>query len=71
VLSAPRRAADAHEVQETLRTSAFPGEHVKAKWAGDLYLGGCRVVVVVVVVVVGGWRVCSQGPYIAGCVDFH
>ena len=39
VLSAPRRAADAHEVQETLRTSAFPGEHVKAKWAGDLYLG--------------------------------
>jgi hypothetical protein len=39
VLSLPRRATlDA--TQETLRTSTFPSEHVKEKWAKDLYIAG-------------------------------
>jgi hypothetical protein len=28
------------ETQETLRTSTFPSEHVKEKWAKDLYIAG-------------------------------
>eukprot|EP00967_Tisochrysis_lutea_P003879 scaffold4651_cov18-Tisochrysis_lutea.AAC.3 len=28
------------ETQETLRTSAFPSQHVKEKWAKNLYLAG-------------------------------
>jgi serine/threonine protein kinase len=38
VLSMPRRTTDLEETQETLRTSTFPSEHVKEKWAKDLYL---------------------------------
>jgi hypothetical protein len=38
VLSLPRRPGDVEETQETLRTSTFPAEHVKDKWAKDLYL---------------------------------
>ncbi|KAG9130804.1 hypothetical protein Leryth_021980 [Lithospermum erythrorhizon] len=37
VLSVPRRRP-IDETQETLRTSAFPGSHVKEKWAKNLYL---------------------------------
>ncbi|XP_027329675.1 casein kinase 1-like protein HD16 [Abrus precatorius] len=37
VLSVPRRKP-ADETQETLRTSAFPGTHVKEKWAKNLYI---------------------------------
>lgn len=37
----PRRGnAQADETQETLRTSTFPSEHVKEKWAKDLYMAG-------------------------------
>ncbi|KAI3436643.1 hypothetical protein D9Q98_006059 [Chlorella vulgaris] len=39
VLSIPRRAMS-DETQETLRTSTFPSEHVKEKWAKDLYIAG-------------------------------
>uniref|UniRef100_A0A0E0BYN0 non-specific serine/threonine protein kinase n=1 Tax=Oryza meridionalis TaxID=40149 RepID=A0A0E0BYN0_9ORYZ len=38
ILSIPRRKPN-DETQETLRTSAFPGQHVKEKWAKNLYLG--------------------------------
>lgn len=37
VLSVPRRKP-ADETQETLRTTAFPSQHVKDKWAKNLYL---------------------------------
>lgn len=37
VLSIPRRRP-ADETQETLRTSAFPSQHVKEKWAKNLYI---------------------------------
>ncbi|XP_020271758.1 casein kinase 1-like protein HD16 isoform X3 [Asparagus officinalis] len=37
VLSVPRRKPS-DETQETLRTSAFPSQHVKEKWAKNLYL---------------------------------
>lgn len=37
VLSVPRRKP-ADETQETLRTTAFPSQHVKEKWAKNLYL---------------------------------
>ncbi|CAL9049742.1 casein kinase 1-like protein HD16 isoform X1 [Musa acuminata AAA Group] len=37
VLSVPRRKP-VDETQETLRTSAFPSQHVKEKWAKNLYL---------------------------------
>ena len=37
ILSIPRRKP-ADETQETLRTSAFPSQHVKEKWAKNLYL---------------------------------
>ncbi|XP_028550389.1 casein kinase 1-like protein HD16 isoform X2 [Dendrobium catenatum] len=37
VLSVPRRNL-ADETQETLRTSAFPTQHVKEKWAKNLYM---------------------------------
>ncbi|XP_038986299.1 casein kinase 1-like protein HD16 [Phoenix dactylifera] len=37
VLSVPRRRP-ADETQETLRTSAFPSQHVKEKWAKNLYI---------------------------------
>ncbi|XAR50679.1 Non-specific serine/threonine protein kinase [Bertholletia excelsa] len=37
VLSIPRRKP-MEETQETLRTSAFPSEHVKEKWAKNLYI---------------------------------
>ncbi|KAK9818133.1 hypothetical protein WJX72_007616 [[Myrmecia] bisecta] len=39
VLSKPRKAP-ADETQETLRTTTFPSQHVKDKWAKDLYLSG-------------------------------
>lgn len=39
ILSIPRRVAP-DETQETLRTSTFPSEHVKEKWAKDLYIAG-------------------------------
>jgi serine/threonine protein kinase len=39
VLSVPR-APVGDETQETLRTSTFPSEHVKEKWAKDLYIAG-------------------------------
>ncbi|KAL5228937.1 hypothetical protein ABZP36_017202 [Zizania latifolia] len=38
ILSIPRKKPT-DETQETLRTSAFPGQHVKEKWAKNLYLG--------------------------------
>jgi len=28
------------DLQETLRTSAFPSSHVKEKWAKNLYIAG-------------------------------
>ncbi|WOL14142.1 casein kinase 1-like protein HD16 [Canna indica] len=37
VLSIPRRKP-VDETQETLRTSAFPSQHVKDKWAKNLYI---------------------------------
>ncbi|XP_057508947.1 casein kinase 1-like protein HD16 isoform X2 [Actinidia eriantha] len=37
ILSVPRRKPGA-ETQETLRTSQFPGTHVKEKWVNNLYL---------------------------------
>ncbi|KAF9690103.1 hypothetical protein SADUNF_Sadunf01G0161000 [Salix dunnii] len=37
VLSVPKRKPT-DETQETLRTSAFPGTHVKEKWAKNLYI---------------------------------
>jgi len=37
ILSIPKRKP-ADETQETLRTSAFPSQHVKDKWAKNLYL---------------------------------
>ncbi|CAD5179034.1 unnamed protein product [Musa acuminata subsp. malaccensis] len=37
VLSVPRRKP-VDETQETLRTSAFPSQHVKEKWAKNLYI---------------------------------
>ncbi|KAK1693684.1 hypothetical protein QYE76_010381 [Lolium multiflorum] len=37
ILSIPRKKP-ADETQETLRTSAFPSQHVKEKWAKNLYL---------------------------------
>ncbi|XP_020585093.1 casein kinase 1-like protein HD16 isoform X1 [Phalaenopsis equestris] len=37
VLSVPRRKPT-DETQETLRTSAFPSQHVKEKWAKNLYI---------------------------------
>ncbi|XP_020264878.1 casein kinase 1-like protein HD16 isoform X1 [Asparagus officinalis] len=37
VLSVPRRKPS-DETQETLRTSAFPSQHVKEKWAKNLYI---------------------------------
>ncbi|KAL0905555.1 hypothetical protein M5K25_023985 [Dendrobium thyrsiflorum] len=37
VLSVPRRKL-ADETQETLRTSTFPTQHVKEKWAKNLYI---------------------------------
>ncbi|CAO2197657.1 unnamed protein product [Urochloa humidicola] len=37
VLSMPRRRPT-DETQETLRTSAFPSQHVKEKWSKNLYL---------------------------------
>ncbi|KAJ4718048.1 putative Casein kinase [Melia azedarach] len=37
VLSVPRRKP-ADETQETLRTSAFPSQHVKEKWSKNLYI---------------------------------
>uniref|UniRef100_A0A0D9WDQ8 non-specific serine/threonine protein kinase n=1 Tax=Leersia perrieri TaxID=77586 RepID=A0A0D9WDQ8_9ORYZ len=37
ILSIPRRKP-ADETQETLRTSAFPSQHVKEKWSKNLYL---------------------------------
>ncbi|XP_062206836.1 casein kinase 1-like protein HD16 isoform X2 [Phragmites australis] len=37
VLSEPRRRPT-DETQETLRTSAFPSQHVKEKWSKNLYL---------------------------------
>ncbi|KAM0945738.1 putative protein kinase CK1-CK1-Pl family [Dioscorea sansibarensis] len=37
VLSVPRRRP-VDETQETLRTSAFPSQHVKEKWAKNLYI---------------------------------
>ncbi|KDD76924.1 hypothetical protein H632_c65p1 [Helicosporidium sp. ATCC 50920] len=37
VLSIPRKASP-DETQETLRTSTFPSDHVKDKWAKDLYI---------------------------------
>ncbi|XP_020087890.1 casein kinase 1-like protein HD16 [Ananas comosus] len=37
VLSVPRRKP-LDETQETLRTSAFPSQHVKEKWAKNLYI---------------------------------
>ncbi|KAJ8458576.1 hypothetical protein OPV22_031502 [Ensete ventricosum] len=37
VLSVPKRKP-ADETQETLRTSAFPSQHVKEKWAKNLYI---------------------------------
>ncbi|GJM93164.1 hypothetical protein PR202_ga09695 [Eleusine coracana subsp. coracana] len=37
VLSIPRRRPT-DETQETLRTSAFPSQHVKEKWSKNLYL---------------------------------
>ncbi|KAG0462932.1 hypothetical protein HPP92_021408 [Vanilla planifolia] len=37
VLSVPRRKPN-DETQETLRTSAFPSQHVKEKWAKNLYI---------------------------------
>ncbi|KAF8696391.1 hypothetical protein HU200_037302 [Digitaria exilis] len=37
VLSVPRRRPT-DETQETLRTSAFPSQHVKEKWSKNLYL---------------------------------
>ncbi|XP_020575269.1 casein kinase 1-like protein HD16 isoform X2 [Phalaenopsis equestris] len=37
VLSTPRKKA-VDETQETLRTSAFPTQHVKEKWARNLYI---------------------------------
>ncbi|XP_074583882.1 casein kinase 1-like protein HD16 isoform X1 [Curcuma longa] len=37
VLSVPRRKP-MDETQETLRTSAFPSQHVKEKWAKNLYI---------------------------------
>ncbi|XP_073007038.1 casein kinase 1-like protein HD16 isoform X1 [Typha latifolia] len=37
VLSIPRRKPT-DETQETLRTSAFPSQHVKEKWAKNLYI---------------------------------
>ncbi|KAG6504211.1 hypothetical protein ZIOFF_036542 [Zingiber officinale] len=37
VLSIPRRKLT-DETQETLRTSAFPSQHVKEKWAKNLYI---------------------------------
>ncbi|KAJ6846982.1 casein kinase 1-like protein HD16 [Iris pallida] len=36
ILSIPKRKVD--ETQETLRTSAFPSNHVKEKWARNLYI---------------------------------
>uniref|UniRef100_A0A7S3R3I7 DUF7477 domain-containing protein n=1 Tax=Dunaliella tertiolecta TaxID=3047 RepID=A0A7S3R3I7_DUNTE len=39
VISVPRRRP-VDETQETLRTSAFPSQHVKEKWAKNLYLAG-------------------------------
>ncbi|KAL8041676.1 hypothetical protein ABFX02_10G179400 [Erythranthe guttata] len=38
VLSIPRRKLMMDEAQETLRTSAFPSSHVKAKWSRNLYI---------------------------------
>ncbi|XP_062221040.1 casein kinase 1-like protein HD16 isoform X2 [Phragmites australis] len=37
ILSVPRRKPT-DETQETLRTSAFPSQHVKEKWSKNLYL---------------------------------
>ncbi|KAK1287539.1 Casein kinase I isoform delta-like [Acorus calamus] len=37
ILSVPKRKPG-DETQETLRTSAFPSQHVKEKWAKNLYL---------------------------------
>ncbi|CAD6272596.1 unnamed protein product [Miscanthus lutarioriparius] len=37
IFSIPKRKP-ADEIQETLRTSAFPSQHVKDKWAKNLYL---------------------------------
>ncbi|ONM28584.1 Protein kinase family protein [Zea mays] len=37
ILSIPRRKPT-DETQETLRTSAFPSQHVKDKWSNNLYL---------------------------------
>ncbi|AQK90927.1 Protein kinase family protein [Zea mays] len=37
ILSIPRRKPS-DETQETLRTSAFPSQHVKDKWSKNLYL---------------------------------
>lgn len=37
VLSIPKRHLG-DETQETLRTSQFPSQHVKEKWAKDLYI---------------------------------
>ncbi|XP_062179583.1 casein kinase 1-like protein HD16 isoform X6 [Phragmites australis] len=37
ILSIPKRKP-ADETQETLRTSAFPSQHVKEKWAKNMYL---------------------------------
>jgi len=37
ILSIPRRKPN-DETQETLRTSAFPSQHVKEKWSKNLYL---------------------------------
>jgi len=37
ILSVPRRKPT-DETQETLRTSAFPSQHVKDKWSNNLYL---------------------------------
>lgn len=39
MLSVPRRRP-VDETQETLRTSAFPSQHVKEKWAKNLYIAG-------------------------------
>ncbi|GJN35652.1 hypothetical protein PR202_gb24447 [Eleusine coracana subsp. coracana] len=39
ILSKPRRRPR-DETQETLRTTQFPSEHVKEKWAKNLYLAG-------------------------------
>jgi len=39
ILSKPRRRPK-DETQETLRTTQFPSQHVKEKWAKNLYLAG-------------------------------